>query len=218
MFDPTTAELLGVVLVLAGLLFSAWALVDDAFDLLNVWRFGEVGGPRWVAATGHLLFNATLLAGWLCFLLVISVAVYLPSRTDEPAADLSFWVGWARLGFAASVLFGQVHQRTARFKLRRLPLEAWEQMILTMFDGLGVEDRQVLTQRLFRATAAGRALGHAVANDLQAPVTVLDRIISDPASTEMEKEEAAEAMTAIETMMTHVRALHAEIKLLEHTP
>lgn len=214
-FDPTTAELLGVVLVLAGLLFSGWAMVDDAFDLLNVWRFGEVGGPRWVAATGHLMFNATLFVGWICFLVVIAVAVYLPSRTDEPAADLAFWVGWARLGFAVSVLFGQIHQRTARFKLRRLPLEAWEQMILTMFDGLGVEDRQVLTQRLFRATAAGRALGHTVANDLQAPVIVLDRILSDPASTELEKEEAAQALDAIETMMESVRNLHAEIKLLE---
>jgi hypothetical protein len=214
-FDPTFAELLGALVVLGGLGFSSWALIDDAFDLLNVWRFGEVNGPRWVAATGHLLFNLTLLVGWLCFCGVIAVAIYLPSRTDMPAAELSLIVGWLRVAFACTVLVGQVHQRNARFKLRRLPLEAWERMILTMYDGLGVEDRAALSRRLFRATAAGREIGHAVANDLQRPVAVLDEIARDDRADPEIRQMATDALADIDSVIRHTSALHAEIRLLE---
>lgn len=214
MLDTTLSELIGLVIVLFGLGFSAWALVDDAFDMFAVWRFGEVHGPRWIAATGHFLFNCSMLLAWLLFLLLISIAIYLPTRTDQPSTVLSDTAGWLRIGYAFLFLFGQVHQRVARFKLRRLSLDAWEQMIAS----LDARGRAALMRRLRRATALPREMGHSLANELQAPVTMCDRIISDPTSTDAERAEAIEAMQAIDGVMAHIRTLHAEARLLESQP
>jgi hypothetical protein len=214
MAEPTLAELLGAVIVLHGLLFSAWALIDDGWDLVNVRRYGVVGGPRWIAAQGHFFFNVTLIVGWLCFLVQIAVAVYLPSRTDEPAADLSYWVGWARLGFAACVLIAQVHQRAARLKMRRLPLEAWDRMVASM-DAAG---RDVLMSRLLRATGAGRQMGHLVAGELQFPVSLLDELADDPSLGDERRAAIVAAQESLIRVNNGIRALHQEVKGLEQMP
>jgi hypothetical protein len=210
--NPTVPELIGVVVVLGGLGFSCWAMIDDIWDLVNVYRYGDVGGPRWVAASGHLAFNATMLAGWLCFLYVIAVAVYLPSRTDEPAAELGWWVGWARLGFVACVLAAQVHQRTARLKLRRLPLEAWERMVVS----LDASGRELLMSKLLRATDAGRQMGHLVAGELQLPVALLDELSADPGIGDERRAAILAAQESLLRVNDGIRALHQEVKGLEH--
>lgn len=212
--DATLSEVLGGLVVLAGLGFSLWALIDDAYDLLYVYRYGEVGGPRWIAASGHLLFNLTMTLGWLLFCGVLAVAIYLPSRTDEPAAELAWVVGWLRLGFALCVLGGQIHQRTARFKLRKLPLDAWERMI----DNLDAPGRLLLLRRFSSTSEVGRAMGHTVANTVQMPVAVLDEIAEDEAVAPERRQEAALARDALQQMSREVGSLHAQVKALEADP
>lgn len=215
MSGTTLNEVLRVVIFLGGLGFSAWALIDDAVDLLNVRRFGEVGGPRWYAAAGHFLFNLTLLIGWLLFGGVAAIAVYLPPRPGQTAEALTIVAGWLNFGFSVCVLVGQVHQRAARFHLKRLPIEAWERMVATMFDGLDLEGRAELTGRLLRATHAGREMGHLVRNELQLPVSVLDAMAADAALTMVQRDRATQALANLERVAVQVEALHAEIKAQE---
>lgn len=210
--SPTLAELLRVAIVLGALLLSGWALVDDVWDLVHVYRFGEIGGPRWVSAMEHFAFNGTLLVGWLAFLGVATIAVYLPSRTDAVENELSAVAGWLSLGFAGCVLIAQVHRRVGRQKLRAMPLESWERMLRSMFDGLSAAERVGLSARLLAATSAGREMGHAVANELQLPVALLDEMARDPSLTEARRSEASEAVARLEAVLSHVRTLHATIK------
>jgi hypothetical protein len=214
--SPTLAEWLGALIVVVALGVSLWALVDDVWDLVNVRRFGEVGGPRWIAAYEHFLFNMTLLGGWLCFLGVIAIAIYLPTRTDLGGERyLSDAVGWLRIGYAFMVLWAQIHRRVGRVRLQRLPLEAWERMLAAMVGGLSIEDRRALTNRLLTATGAGRDLGHTVANHLTAPMAMLSLLEADPRLTAEERSDIAVAVRELELMAAEVPRLHAAIKSLE---
>lgn len=215
---PTLAELLGAVIVLGGLLLSGWALVDDAWDLVHVRRFGEVGGPRWVSGMDHLVSDLSSLGAWTFFLVVISIAIYLPQRTDQPGDTLSAIVGWCRFFGSVCFLAAQANRRVSRIKLQNLPLEAWERMMVAMFEGMSPRDQVGLRTRLLTATMAGREIGHTVANDLQLPVAVLDAIADDPSAPPERRAEAAEALAMIEQTIASVRLLHARIKSMEPSP
>lgn len=210
----TLAEALRAVLVLSALALSLWALVDDVWDLINVSRYGEVDGPRWVAALEHLLFNGTLLIGWLCYLMVVSIAIYLPRRTD-PVLD--FWAtlgGWGSLGFAVCVLLAQIHRRVGRVRLKSLPLAAWERMLASMVDGLTPEQREPVTARLLASTTAGRELGHVIANETAPAIGLIDLVLATAVLTERHRADLVEAQEHIAIISERGAALHQEIKRL----
>lgn len=216
---PTLAELLAVAVVLFGLGLSCWALVDDTWDLYHVYRFGEVGGPRWVAANEHFLFNGTLLVGWLLMLGLVAIAVYLPTRTDQPTTILTDWAGWLRFGFMVAVLMAQTHRRIGRQKLRNLPLESWERMLASMFDGLTVAERESLSHRLLAATTAGREMGHLIANRLTAPVGLIDLVLVNAVGlTAEQRADLEEAREHILAVSDSAAGLHAAIKAQESAP
>lgn len=210
--EPTLAELLGATIILIGLGLSGWALVDDLWDLVHVYRFGEIGGPRWVAAMEHLISNLTFLGAWTCILGVLSIAIYLPARREPVADSLSAIAGWLRFGATLLFLTGQVNRRIGRMKLRALPIESWERMLTAMFDGMTFDQRSWLTQRILQLQTAGREMGHAVRNDAQLPLAVLDELARDPTQTPERRAEAAEAVAALDRMLRHTTALHAAIK------
>lgn len=211
----TLTELLRLVIVAAALVLSGWAIVDDLWDLVHVRRYGEIDGPRWVTAMEHLLFNGTLLAGWLLYLVLVGIAVYLPDRPNASEHTLATAAGWLSLGYSVCVLVAQVHRRVGRSRLRSLPLDAWERMLAAMFDGLTHEQRVSVSSRLLAATSAGRELGHAAANLAQAPVALLDEIARDARETPERRAEAANALAMMEQLMGHVRGLHMKIKQQE---
>jgi hypothetical protein len=63
--------------------------------------------------------------------------------------------------------------------------------------------------------AAGREMGHAVTNDLQLPVAILDEIALDPTVSEERRNEAAQALVALDRLLKHVHSLHTAIKARE---
>lgn len=215
---PTLAELIRAVIVLGALLLSGWALVDDLSDLANVRRYGEVGGPRWITASEHLWFNGTLLVGWLLFLAVTAIAIYLPDRPDAVENELVAIAGWCNLGFAVCVLLAQMHRRVGRSKLRSLPREAWERMLRSMLTGMSDIDQEAVATRLLAATTAGRQIGHAVYNRVAPAVGVLSLIAEDEREHPERRAEAAGALAELERLVDTTRALHAEIKRLEGAP
>lgn len=212
--DPTTAELVGLVIVLGGLLFTFWALATDMSDLMNVRYYGEVGGPRWITARGHLLANLKFLGAWVCALVWVGVAVYLPSRTDEPTATLAQLVGWCRVLMAFCVLLAQIDQRATRFSLSRLPLESWERMVAAMSAGMAPAERVALVRRLGLATDAGRQMGHLVANELQAPVASLSLLSDDEVLAPEHRAIVDDVIADLVGVAARARALHGEIKAL----
>lgn len=214
--DPTITELIRVVIVLGALWLSGWALIDDVTDLVNVRRFGEVDGPRWITAMEHLLFNGTLLVGWLQFLGVVAIAVYLPSRPDAVENELSVIGGWLSLGFSVCVLLAQVHRRVGRTKLRSLPLSAWERMLTSMLTGMSTKDREAISTRLLAATALGRQVSHGTYNRISPAVGLLSLILEDEQETPERRTDAAMALAELERLVETTRALHAEIKALEN--
>ena len=212
---PTAAEILGGVVILVGLGLSLWSLNDDIIDLDYVREHGIVGGPRWVAATEHAWTSLSFLVGWLCILYVLGVAVYLPARGDVEQDALAASAGWARLGFTVFVLVAQVHRRIGRAKLRALPAESWEQMLLMMFDGLGPVERISLNERLLMATAAGRQMGHLIANELSPPVGLIDIVLASAVLTDQQRADLIEAREHIVAVSARAANLHAEIKAQE---
>lgn len=212
---PSLSEVVSAIVILCGLGLSLWALVDDVSDLAYVQRFGEVDGPRWVAAMEHLWFNSTLLVGWLCMFGLISIAIYLPARADQTENELTTVAGWLRLVFIAAVLIAQVHRRVGRLKMRRLPLESWERMLLSMFDGLTPEERTSLSTRLLAATSAGREMGHLIANELSAPVGLIDLVLDTAVLTTQQRADLEEAREHILGVSGRASGLHAEIRAQE---
>ena len=218
MTDPLTmAEVLRTIIVLGGLLLSGWALIDDAWDLVNVKRFGEVGGPRWVLATEHLWFNGTLLAGWVCALGVLAIAISLPPRSDADQHALAQVGSWLTLGFGASILLAQGVRRAGRIKIRSLPLASWERMLASMVDGLSHEDRTALLGRLLTATTAGRELGHLIANRLAPSVGLIDLVVEAGGLSEGQRADLTEARDRIVAVSAEAASLHAEIKRQERS-
>lgn len=213
--EPTPAEMLRVVIVLGALLLSGWALIDDVSDLLNVRKYGEVGGPRWITAMEHFLFNLTLLAGWLLFLGVTAIAIYLPERRDAVENELVTIAGWCNVGFAICVLLSQMHRRVGRTKLRGLPLAAWERMLRSMLTGMNEHDREAVNLRLLAATAAGRQIAHGVYNHISPAVGVLSLIVEDAREAPERRTEAALALAELERLVDDTRPLHEQIKSLE---
>lgn len=217
MIDPLSlSEMLRTIVVLGGLLLSGWALIDDLWDLVTVRRFGEVGGPRWVLAVEHIWFNATLLAGWLFFLGVLSVAISLPPRTDVEQNAWARIASWLNVGFGCAVLLAQAVRRAGRIRIRALPLSAWERMLASMVDGLSVEDRAALLGRLLVATTAGRQMGHLIANSLAAPVGLIDLVLETATLTDEQRADLIEAREHILGVSTRAAGLHQEIKDQEH--
>lgn len=212
---PTLSELLGGAIILGGLGLSLWGLIDDLWDLVNVRRFGEIGGPRWISAEEHLFSDLSFLGAWTCILGVLGIAIYLPARTDPVGGVLALTAGWLRFGATVLFLLAQVNRRVGRQKLRNLPLEAWEQMLASMMDGMSPVDRDAMTTRLLAATAAGREMGHRVANDLTQPVAALDAIATDERVPASLRSDAALAIANLDAMLTRVKGLHAEIKAQE---
>lgn len=216
--QPTAAEWLGAAIILGGLGLSLWGLIDDLWDLVNVRRFGEIGGPRWVSGMEHLLSDLAFLGAWCCVFGVLTIAVYLPSRADPVADALAQIAGWLRFASALFFLAAQINRRVGRQKLRALPLSAWEQMLASMMDGLSPVEREAMAQRLLRATTAGRELGHLVANRAQLPVSVLERLAGNPAVSESLRSDAALALAELDEMVTRSKQLHASIKAQEGAP
>lgn len=212
MTDVTLSEMIGMVVFLGGLGLSCWALVDDIWDLTNVYRFGEVGGPRWVSAMEHFLFNGSMLLGWAMLLGLTGIAIYLPSRQEPNADTLGFVAGWLRLGAGFAFLTAQIHRRVGRVRLQRLPLEAWETMLASMFDGMSVQDRTTLLARLLRVSHAGREMGHLIANTLQQPVATLSILQEDRRLTDEERADIAASLDALDMVGRQVQVLHSEIR------
>lgn len=212
---PSLAEVVSAILILGALGLSLWALIDDIGDLINVRRYGEVGGPRWVAAMEHFWFNATMLFGWGCFLGLISIAIYLPSRLGATESELGTVAGWLRLGYTAAFLVAQLHRRVGRLKMRKIPIESWERMLLSMFDGLTPQERISLSTRLLAATSAGRELGHLIANRLGVPVGLIDIVLTSAVLTERQRADLSEARDHILAVSDNAAGLHAEIKRQE---
>jgi hypothetical protein len=212
MLDISVAEMLGLALVLGGLGLSLWSIVDDLWDLVHVYRFGEVNGPRWVAAMEHFLTSLAFFGAWTAILGILAIAIYLPPRASPAAAEMAGWAGWLRVGSVTCFLVAQVNRRVGRIKMRQLPVEAWQRMIEAMLDGLTAAERASLSHRLLVATTAGRELGHAVSSAAQVPVAVLDEIARDESLTAERRAAAREALAAIDHMLTLTRGLHAQIK------
>jgi hypothetical protein len=210
--EPSLAELLRVVIVVGGLLLSGWAIVDDVWDLVNVRRYGEVGGPRWVLAVEHLWFNGTLLVGWLCALGVVGIAISLPPREDADQDLLATVASWLTFGFGVCVLLAQGVRRAGRLTIRALPLVAWEQMLASMVDGMSAADRASFRTALLRSTAAGRELGHLAANEMQPAMGLLSMLSEDARIPSDYRADAASAVEALDRAIVHIKALHAEIR------
>lgn len=207
-------EIVRLTIVLGALTLSVWALIDDVADLVNVRRFGEVGGPRWLAASEHFWFNATLLVGWLCYLGVVSIAIYLPSRADPALNAWALIGGRLSLGFAACVLLAQVHRRIGRNRLKSLPLDAWERMLAAMVDGLTPSQRESVSTRLLASTTAGCELGHVIANETAPAVGLIDLVLESAVLTEHQRGDLVEAQRHILVVSERGAALHAEIRRL----
>lgn len=210
--QPSLSELISGVLILSGLGLSMWAMADDVSDLVRVRRYGEIGGPRWVSAMEHFLFNGSLLFGWVCVLGLLSIAIYLPSRPSAVENELGTIGGWLRLGFVLAVLVAQINRRVGRQKMRSLPLAAWERMLSSMFDGLNHEQREVLSKRLLSVTLAGREMGHAINNGLAQPVGAIDLVLSTATLNAVERADLIEAKENILAVCERVSGLHTEIK------
>lgn len=214
---PSLAEVVSAIVILAGLALSFWALLDDVGDLLNVKRYGEVGGPRWVAASEHFLFNSTLAVGWLCFLGLISIAIYLPPRPGPTENELATVAGWLRLAFTVAVLIAQVHRRVGRVKMRAIPVESWALMLASMVDGLSSDERASISMRLLAATSAGREMGHLIANGLTPPVGLIDLVLTAAALTDQQRADLTEAREHILAVIGRAAGLHSDIKRQEAT-
>lgn len=215
MFEqPSIPELIRVAIVLGALVLSIWALIDDVWDLFNVRRHGEVGGPLWVSAMEHLLFNSTLLAGWLCYLGVVSIAIYLPSRADPTQNAMATIAGWLNLVFGACVFVAQLHRRAGRVQLKGLPLAAWERMLASMVDGMTPEQREPVTARLLASTKAGREIGHVISNEAAPAVGLIDLVLATAVLTNRQRDDLHEAMQHITVIAERGAHLHAEFRRL----
>lgn len=201
-------------IVLGALLLSVWALVDDVWDLVNVRRFGEIDGPRWVTAMEHFWFNATLLGGWCCYLGVVAIAIYLPARSDPTQNDLATVAGWLNLGYGVCVLVAQVHRRVGRVRLKQLPLAAWERMLASMVDGLTPEQRESVSARLLASTTAGREISHVISNETAPAVGLIDLVLATAVLTDRQRADLLEAQEHIAIISDRGARLHPEFKRL----
>lgn len=214
--DPLTlAETLRIVIVTGALILSGWALIDDAWDLVNVRRYGEVGGPRWVLAMEHVWFNATLLLGWLCFLGVVGIAISLPPRENTTQDTLAQIASWLNFGYGCCVFMAQVHRRVGRIKLRSLPLAAWERMLKSMMDGMSVAEREALTVRLATAVMAGREMGHLIRREVSPAVGLVSLVMATAMLTSEERANLEEVERHLMAVCDRAPHLHEEIRAQE---
>lgn len=204
----------------ASLLETVWtglALVGAACAtalLLHVWTsyqsvvaWIEKGrlvwwGPRHRFALGFLVGSGCLLAVWVGFILLGGNALLNPPPVGAERAAASERAGWLLVGLETALLVCQA-----------ILMWAW---LSVQESALSPETlRPGLTQLVLRAIDLGREMGHAVANDAQLPVGVLDAVMADPTTDPERRRDAAEAIATIKRMMGHVTALHAAIKHLE---
>lgn len=212
--SPSIAEMIRVAIVIGALTLSIWALIDDVWDLVNVRRYGEIDGPRWVAAMEHFWFNATLFVGWLCFLGVVSIAIYLPARADPTQNAWATVAGWLNLVFGAGVFVAQVHRRVGRVRLKNLPLAAWERMLASMVDGMTPEQRESVSARLLASTTAGREISHVIANESAPAVGLIDLVLATAVLTDQQRADLIEAQQHITVVSDRGARLHPEFKRL----
>lgn len=123
--NATGVEALAAIVGVAGIAYSLYSLIDDVYDMRAVAAEGEVGGPRWITARGHLLFSVAMLAGWFGYAHVAIIAAYLPPRPDMPDSTIVGQVAAMRLVYAVLMLLGQLTLRWTRLQLRGMPRSQW---------------------------------------------------------------------------------------------
>lgn len=126
--DPTLGEVSTAVVGFLAIFFCLWSAADDWSDTKNVRQFGSPKGPRAIAARGNLYTNLTLIAAWSFYVYLACLALYLPPRPDIDL-EITERGAWARFALGVLFLIAQTHHRIAREKLRRLPRQAWIEMI-----------------------------------------------------------------------------------------
>jgi hypothetical protein len=159
-------------------------------------------GPRHKFVLGFFVGVALLLLVWCGFVLLGANAIANPPPSDPGREAASERGGWILV-----ILEG------ALFLFQAILMWAWWAVGRpTLAPDSGPTTLAALTLDMIDA---GREMGHAVTNDLQLPVAILDEIALDPTVSEERRNEAAQALVALDRLLKHVHSLHTAIKARE---
>lgn len=162
-------------------------------------------GPRHTFVLGFLTVAGLLVLIWLGFAALGVNAMLNPPPTDAIRAAASERGGWILVGLEGLLFLCQGVLMTAWIGVGRPSLR------------MGREP-QTLAMLLLAAIDAGREIGHAVRNDLQPAVAVLDDLAHDETVSADLRARAVEALDQIDRLLAHVSRVHGEIKALEPRP
>lgn len=199
----TLIAFLGAAFALA-LLAHIWL----SYRTVNAWiREGLAvrWGPRHRFVLGFLIGVGLLLLVWLGFLLLGANALTNPPPTTPDRVEASERGGAILVVVEGILLASQAGLLAAWIAVGKPSLHPVFAVHTPM-------------ELLIAAIDAGREMGHAVANDLQPAIALLDEIRDDEAMPEDLRIRAAEAAEALDQVLVHVRAVHQEIKALEPRP
>lgn len=158
-------------------------------------------GPRHKFVLGFLVGAGLLLLVWLGFVLLgINAALNAPPTTPDRAAA-SERGGWILVGLEV-VLLGVT------------ALLGWAWVTVGKPTIASDGEAETISDLLKASTDAGREMAHAIADDLQVPVAVLDQFSRDERLTDDARRQATEALACLDRVMARVRQLHREIKRL----
>lgn len=161
-------------------------------------------GPRHKFVIGFLIGVALLICVWVGFaMLGVNAALNPPPATPDRQAA-SDRGGWILVGLEAILLMFS-------------GLLLWVWLAIGRPRMSDDHPAPTITDLLEASTQAGRDIAHVVADDLQMPVYTLDVFSRDPRLPEDVRQASGEALVHLDSVMTRVRALHAEIKHLGGT-
>lgn len=196
----TSIAVLGAAFAMA-LLAHIWL----SYQAVETWiRQGRAvrWGPRHRFALGFMVGVGLLLVVWTGFILLGANALTNAPPTTPDRIDASERGGTILVVVEGVLLAFQV-----------ILLAAWIAVGKpTLHPGSSPQSPVSL---MFKAIDLGRQMGHAVANEAQAPVSVLDEIVNDPSTPEDMRLRAAEALASLELMVMHVQELHRTVKAME---
>jgi hypothetical protein len=159
-------------------------------------------GPRHLFVVSFLVGIGLLLLVWLGFDALGANAMLNPPPLDPERQAASDRGGWILVGLEAVLFCFQIVLLWAWVAIGRTTLHsgAAPRSFLDLLRGV-IDD--------------GREVGHAVANDLQRPVAVLEEIAEDASLPEEARTAATLALDDLGRVMARVHAFHQSVKRLE---
>ena len=187
--------------VATALLVTIWRSYRAVADWIEHGRLVR-WGPRHRFVLGFLVGIFLLMLLWAGFLALGVNAIANPPPTTPDRAAASERGGWLLVGLEAVL-----------FAFQAILLYAWVSVGRPTLDPGRAPNSPVAL--LFRAIDLGREMGHAVRNEAQEPVALLDEIAHDERAPSDVRSRAVLALAALERLVGHVDRVHRAVKALE---